>query len=315
MPKEGDTAVVKNLRSGEYRCARVQANGMLRAAVSSDQNDSLQLELYEGPLSPQPTEGCSLQGAIPYATINTLGIDAKFEGKSFGAGGPLIAFGDGFGIRRASAEMRRFMGIAQTILDAADPANFAPNFEQRLLTYGTGEQVRTHALVVSTIGDMNVPMATGAALARAAGFVELYKKDPRYGKTINRVLIDTGALEAVERTGRYFNSQGQPVLIDLENFAAVVPLDDGFDVPRLDPPLHGLNPDPRLGGFTGAVFPMSLATGKHGFGNPDPGAQWDLGSMMINMGARYVSTNGREIAIDKCHVLNTCPWLPPIPAD
>ncbi len=49
---------------------------------------------------------------------------------------------------------------------------------------------------------MNVPIATGTAIARAAGFIELYRKDPRYGKTVNRVLIDTGTIEGVERTGR-----------------------------------------------------------------------------------------------------------------
>ena len=57
------------------------------------------------------------------------------------------------------------MGLAQTALDAADPASFAPNFEQRLLTYGTGEEVRTRALVISTIGDMNVPINLKVPLA------------------------------------------------------------------------------------------------------------------------------------------------------
>src|SRR5439155_21923143 len=119
-----------------------------------------------------------ISGVKPDATVNTLGVNicperdsanqslcpqSEFQDRHLTAGDPLVALGDGVGMRRGSPEIRRFMGLAQTALDAADPASFAPNFEKRLLTYGTGEEVRTRALIFSTIGDMNVPMATGAA--------------------------------------------------------------------------------------------------------------------------------------------------------
>jgi len=158
-------------------------------------------------------------------------------------------------------------------------------------------------------------MATGAAIARAAGFIELFKKDARYGKTPNRVLIDTGALEAVERTGRHYNSRNQPVLMDLENLASVVPVDDGFDVPRLGPPLRLVKPSSRLGGVTGVLFPMSRATGQHGFDLPDPSRPWNLGTFMVNMVGRYVSTNGRELPIEKCLEDSTCSFIQPLPPE
>ncbi|MHB8877446.1 MAG: hypothetical protein ACYC8T_27455 [Myxococcaceae bacterium] len=312
-PEDGDTAIARNLTTGEYRCARVLPGGLLRAAVSSDQGDLLRLEIYGGALPPQPREGCRVpEETQPLAVFESFAVDGKFQGKAFAAGDALTALGDGFGLRRQSPEMRRMMGIAQTILDSGDPINFAPFFESRLLHYGTGEEVRTRAVIMNTIGDMNVPMATGAALSRAAGHIELYKKDPRYGKTPNRVLIDTGAIEAVERTGRYLNSAGRPVLMDLEHFSSIVPVDDGFDVPRLNPPLRLVKPSSRLGGYSGSLFPMVVPTGRHGFDTPDPDAAWDLGSFLFNMLGRYLVTNGRELSMDRCAVDSSCEWIPPM---
>jgi hypothetical protein len=156
-------------------------------------------------------------------------------------------------------------------------------------------------------------MATGASIARAAGFIDLTTKDPRYGKTPNRVLIDTGALEAVERTGRHFNSKGEPVLMDIDHLSSVVPVDDGFDVPRLSPPLRLVKSSNRVGGFSGALFPMVKPTGRHGFDTPNPTDQWDLGSFMFNLTARYLTTNGRELTFEKCMADSSCSWIPPMP--
>ncbi|MBI3181224.1 MAG: hypothetical protein HYZ28_03675 [Myxococcales bacterium] len=315
-PKEGDTAVVTNLKTGEYRCGRVQANGLLRVAVSSDEGDRLKLEVYGGPLPPQKREGCRIpETSQPTLTIGSLGVEVKYQGRIYEKGSPITALGDGFGIKRGSPDLRRFMAIAQLIIDPADPVNYAPNFERRLLRYGTGEEVRTRALVVNTIGDMNVPVATGAAIARAAGFIELRKADPRYGVTPNRLLIDKGVVEAVERTGRYVNSAGKPVLMDVEHLSSVVPVDDGYDVPRLSPPLRMVGPSNRVGGYTGVLFPMSKPTGQHGFNPPDPSETWDLGSLMVNMLARYAATSGKELSFDKCQVTSSCAWIPPVPAD
>ncbi|MBL8954406.1 MAG: hypothetical protein JNK82_26750, partial [Myxococcaceae bacterium] len=142
-PNEGDTAVIHNLKSGEYRCTRVHSDvqfgkGLIGAAVSSDVGDGLVLEIYDGPLPPKTPEGCDIAGATPKMKFDTLQYDVRVDGKVTPKGSPLIAFGDGFGLRRNSPESRRFMSIAQIALESGDPVNAAPFFEKWLLKYGTG---------------------------------------------------------------------------------------------------------------------------------------------------------------------------------
>lgn len=313
---EGDTAVVRNLKTGEWRCARVQANELVRVAVSSDDQDPLELRFFRGALPPSTENhvGCVVpEQSIPYLTIDELGVDVEFQGRKWAKGSPLIALGDGFGLRRNSPEMRRFITIAQLVLDPADPVNFAPNFEQRLVSYGSGEQVRTRALVFSTVGDMAVPMSTGAAIGRAAGFIELRKKDPQWGKTVNQVLIDTGAYDGTERIPRHVNAEGKSVLMDLEQFWSVAGTPDGYDVPRLSPPLRQVFPSTRVGGMTGALFPMMSPTGKHGFNFPDPSRPFDIGTLLVNEVVRYLALDGREWSLDPCAQNNSCTWLPQPP--
>ena len=322
---EGDTAVLRNLTSGEYRCFRVGTNGLMRLAISSDENDSWKVEVYTGALPPPSPEaadqraGCEVPSdATPYWTMDTFGIDSKFQGLEHKVGEPLIALGDGFGLRRQSPEIRRFLGLAQLAIERGDPVNFLPFTERRrILRYGTGEEVGTRMVVVNTIGDMNVPVATGVSIARAAGMVELFSADPRYNKTPNRVLIDTGAIEAVERVGRYQNSGGGNVLMDVDHFSALSGsgTQDGFDTARLNPPLRLVKPNDRVGGITGVIFPMVVPTGRHGFDTPDPSLPFNLGSVMLNMLGRYLQTGGAELPMEGCLESSSCSFVPPIPAD
>jgi hypothetical protein len=53
-----------------------------------------------------------------------------------------------------------------------------------------------------------VPIATGIGLGRAAGFIGYDVDDPRYGKPQNQVLIDTWAIEGINRTKRYRDATG-----------------------------------------------------------------------------------------------------------
>jgi hypothetical protein len=248
--------------------------------------------------------------------LDAFETEVKFQGLTHAAGSQLIALGDGFGLRRQSPEIRRFMGLAQLAIERGDPVNFLQNTERhRVLRYGTGEEVGTRMVVVNTIGDMNVPVASGVAIGRVAGMVELFSKDPRYGKTENRVLIDTGVIEAVERVGRYQNSKGEDVLMDVDHFSALSGSDDKFDVPRLNPPLRLVKPSERVGGVTGMIFPMVVPTGRHGFDTPDPSLPFDLGSVMLNMLGRYLQTSGEELPMEACMESSTCTWIPPVPAD
>jgi hypothetical protein len=317
--KEGDTAVLFNLTANEKRCFRVGNNGLLRAAISSDENDQWKLSVFSGALPPKERDGCEIpEGTEPYYTLDTFGLDVKFQGLEHKAGDALTALGDGFGLRRQSPEIRRFMGLAQLAIEKGDPVNFLQNVERhRILRYGTGEEVSTRMVVVNTIGDMNVPVATGVSLARAAGMVDLFQADARYNKTPNRVLIDTGAIEAVERVGTYKNSMGQDVLMDIDHFSALSGsgMQDGFDSPRLNPPLRLVKKSERVGGTTGVIFPMVAPTGRHGFDTPDPSLPFNLGAVMLNMLGHYLETGGEELVMEGCLESSTCSFVPPMPAD
>ena len=205
------------------------------------------------------------------------------------------------------------MGLAQLSIERGDPINWVPYASRWNLTYGTGERVQTRLMVVNTVGDMNVPVATGAAMARAAGFIELREKDPRYGKTANRVLIDNGTIEAVERVGRFKSANGDFVHMDVENFAGMSNANDGFDVPRLSPPLRLVKRNERAGGMTGVIFPMVIPTGRHGFDGPDPSKPFDLGRVLINMLGHYGQTMGETVSFESCMEKSTCSWVPPEP--
>ena len=309
---EHDTVVLFDHTTGEHRCGAVQAGGHFRVAVPSDKGDALEFRAYAAPLPTQPLTGCLVpDGATPLATVTTLDRDVKIGGVTWAKGSGLVAFTDGFGLRRATPDLRRMLGLAQIALESADPMNWAPYWEQhRTLTYGTGETSGARMLLLPSIGDPGVPIASGIALARAAGFVEYDKVDPRYGKSQNQVLLDTWSIEGVSRLAHYKNSQGAGVLMDLENLASITGANDGYDVPRLAPPLR--LPAPRFGGVTGVLFPMLAPEGKHGFASPDPSAPFDLGTLLGNMIGRYAATTGKDFGYDACQVDSTCAWIAPL---
>lgn len=312
---EHDTVVLLDRTTGEHRCGAVEAAGRFRVAVPSDKGDVLEFRAYSGPLPTQERTGCVVpDGVAPIASVTTLDRDVKIGGATWAKGSGLVAFTDGYGLRRATPDLRRMLGLAQIALESADPMNWAPYWEQhRSFTYGTGETPAARMLLLPSIGDPGVPIASGIALARAAGFIEYDKVDPRYGKSQNQLLIDTWAVEGLSRTARYTNSKGSGVLLDLEHLASLTGADDGFDVPRLDPPLRLLRERPGTGGVTGVVFPMLAPEGKHGFASPDPSAPFDLGTLLANMMGRYAGSNGKQLGFEACQVDSSCAWIAPIP--
>ncbi|MBI5478844.1 MAG: hypothetical protein HY906_08315 [Deltaproteobacteria bacterium] len=308
--RPGSLAVLRNLKTQEWRCARAQANGHLRVAVPSDEGDALRLEFYAEELPSQPREGCNPTGFTPSHVVEKVEKDFTFQGKAFTAGAPVTALGDGFGLRRGSPDLRRLITLAQVALEPADPANFAPFWDgHRDFTHSDGSQVSTRALLLPMAGDPGVPVATAVALARAARFVDYENVDPRYGKTQMQQLIDVGFVEGAERTLRYLDASGRPVLMDVDVLQNVSNADDGFGAPRLDPPMRLLRPSHRPGGTVGVLFPMMDPRGKHSLPVPDPAASFDLGTLVINLLADYLGSGGTRVSLEACMVANTCPWL------
>ena len=313
-PKPGSMAVLRNLDSGEWRCGRVQPNGHLRVAVPSDKGHRLELSFYEHELPTQERTGCIPQGE-PVERVTTFAQDVKFGGSTYAAGTPFIAVTDGFGLRRANPELRRMLGLAQVALEGADPANTAPFMHgERTLTYATGETVSTRAFYINTMGDPGVPTESGVLMSRSAGLVNFKDVDPRYSKSVDQLLLDTGTVEGAESSRRWLNSLGNPVLMDIDNLANVSTVGDGFDVPRLNPPLRILrhNTAAQGGGISAQLFPMMDPLGVHGFPQPRPERPFDLGSLLINQMIRYLASHGEQLDFDPCQLDWSCSWLPPL---
>jgi hypothetical protein len=312
-PKKGSVAVLTNLDTGEWRCGRVQPDGKLRVAVSSDKGNRLSLSFYADELKSQEREGCVPSGS-PVETVSAFDAEAKFQQTTYAAGSDFVAVTDGFGLRRGNPELRRMLGLSQVALEGADPANTAPFLHgDRTLTYGTGETVQTRAFYINTQGDPGVPTATGVAMARAAGLVEFREVDARYGKTVQQVLLDTGTVEGAESSGRFKDSMGKDVLMDVENLQNLSMAGDGFDAPRLAPPLRNVrrNSAAQGGGISAQLFPMMDPLGVHGFPQPKPEKAFDLGSLLINQMIRYLATHGEQLDFDPCQLDWSCSWLPP----
>ncbi|MFZ5446814.1 MAG: alpha/beta hydrolase family protein [Myxococcota bacterium] len=313
-PKPGSLAVLTNLTTGEWRCARVQPNGHLRVAVPSDKGNRLALAFYAEELPSREREGCEPRGQ-PTERVAAFDTEFKFQGTTYAAGSDFVAVTDGFGLRRGNPELRRMMGLAQVALEGADPANTAPFLHgDRTLTYGTGDTVQTRVFYINTMGDSGVPTASGVTMSRAAGLVDFRTVDPRYGKTVQQVLLDTGTVESVEASARWKDSTGRNVLMDIDDLANVSTVGDGFDVPRLNPPLRLVrrNTEAQGGGLSAQLFPMMDPLGTHGFPQPKPEKPFDLGSLLINQMIRYLATNGQELDFDRCQLDWSCSWLPPI---
>ncbi|MCA3013644.1 MAG: hypothetical protein INH41_14780 [Myxococcaceae bacterium] len=313
--RPGQLAVARNLANGEWRCARVQPNGRLRLSVPSDRGDALRIELYDAELPSKPKAGCDPTGVTPSFVVDALDREVTFEGKTLPAGTKLTAFQDGYGLRRGSPELRRLLALGQIALESADPANMAPFYDgTRTLTYGDGQTVSTLGLLVPMTGDPGVPISTAAALMRAAGFLDVRQVDPRYGKSTQQVLIDTGFVEGVERTRRYLDPMGRPVLMDVDVFQSVRPGgDDGFGAPRLSPPLRAFGPSKKLEGTVGAILPFMDPRGAHSFPIPDPAMRFDLGSLLMNVFGVYLSSGGKTVALEPCMERSNCSFFPPLP--
>jgi hypothetical protein len=315
----GDTVRGDNLDNGEYDCARLivdtdcqkacDANAAVtdksacpkrcltfRLGLASDVSVPAQrhkLRFFRGDAfevgvrDPVKHRACKVKAdAKVLVEVAQFGHDVTFHARSeplvWKAGAPLAPLAEGLGLHRARPELRRFMSFAQMVLDPADPAVYARHFAD--------PDIQNHALVLNTVGDMNVPVSTGAAIGRAAGLLDWTKKVPEWGnRTVLQTLVDTYVLEAVDKVPRFVDPAGNGVLFDPEDlsesatpsvalppigskFAPTAPAargKDGFHAYRLSPPLHthAVGKD-SFGGFSGTFFPYVEPGGKHGFWNP-----------------------------------------------
>ncbi len=321
------------------------ASGQLRASLGADWPNVITQRTSQGNGLPDLVKvtvvrpGDSLLVRIEPAsgaaarTVSTWESGAYFQGITYAPGAPLTAPARGFGYDRNTPELRRLFGLSQMMLGAGDPINYAPHYFKDPLPARNG--VPANVLVMLTTGDTTVPIAAGLSLARAAGLVETKVPDPDYGIPIDQVLIKSGATEGLPGLLRYADPTygpraalgahvrcdgagcGQPVLLDPSGFSCDATggnCTDGFDVPRLNPPLRTQLQVQTSAGTSALILEYISPQGSHSFLNPQPQKPFDADLFFANLVGRYFQTGGTEVNYDPCQQFTaTCPWIPPIP--
>jgi hypothetical protein len=283
----GDRVVLTNLRSGKSREGRVDAEGSVRVGVPADAALPTALRLaaqmaeQEGDLLPYGRLGDPLRFEVferggRRRRIEAFDQTVNYLGLTWPVGQALTALSRGLGHRRQTPALRRFLGTAQVLLDPADPINYA----HRLVLQPPEGAKNRGALFVLTAGDGAVPVASGLALARAAGLVD---------RAADADLVSADAVRSLAR---------------------VSPL---VDVDDLSGGRAGENPErlpvPQRRDVSLAGGPLALriawlgAEGAHGFGPPGSGTdpEWDgpaaLGAMIAGFlvnGSVGEGPDGRE---------------------
>lgn len=356
--KTGDTLVVHNLSNKERACGVVATDGTVRAGIAADnpvatssssqtwscyrakgtaketyyRGDSLRVELYSGPVV--EGTGCTLKsGVSPYATVDTFEKDLTFQDLTCDQKKPLIAPTEGLGLRRADPEFRRFTSFASFIIEPGDPVAYLPGMLLSPPIHAGATAKGTHALIITTLGDMNVPASSGVTAGRAAGIIDYRTVDPRYGVPPNQKLVTTYTAEAVNTLKRFKDSKtGEGVHLDVDNFSQGTDM-WGTRIPRLSSPMRlGMTRSDGQGGISAAIFPLSNPTGTHGFDMPgemtdaarkacassctlttgtDPCGcttlqTFDIGNFMFNMIGRYFASDGKSLNADLCNSRDDC---------
>jgi hypothetical protein len=226
----------------------MERDGSFRIGIPSSKGDKLDVQIWDAPdvvSTYDPDAGCPVTmgtehraaiinawgrglvtegGTLPGGALcSTADGCSAFQDRLYAAGTPLVAVAEGLGFIRQTAALRRFSGLAAHVVDAADPANFAPYFALRPLRDPSGQlHPPTAMLNFITIGDNNVPVNAGVAIARTAGAVPFLvpgaeQRYPAYSdyvtpsdlytalrnRTPNRVLIDNHVLEGVAELMRH----------------------------------------------------------------------------------------------------------------
>jgi len=346
----GDRVTVRNLAQTtasapcEKGCTVALADdqGRLRAGIAADSptlsvsRDAQGVVSSVSVLRPGDPLSITVEPAAGGAArvIDKWEIGTTFQGVEYPAGAPLVAPARGYGYRRNTPDLRRLFALSQTILGAGDPISYAPHYFKDPLPARRG--VPANVLVLATVGDTTVPVATAIALARAAGLVEMDRPDPDFGVPIDQVLIRGAMVEGLARTRRFEDPGygprallgghvrcdagsrcGDQILLDPEGFscdANGANCTDGYGGPRLDPPLREKTAVRTGAGVSALVFEYLDPRGEHSFKNPHPNNPFDYDMFFANMVGRYFQTRGTEISFDKCQAkIADCPWTPPVP--
>lgn len=247
----GDRIILENRRNGERSEASISERGTFRLAVAADAMSALERRELFGlgdddrepvPASPEQVlrlgdplriEVRAPDGTLK-ATVESFGEDVAIMGTIYPAGAPLVAIQEGLGLRRNSPQLRRFLGFAAMAIAPADPASWMAH----RVDHATGDPARPNhpaLLVMPTAGDVQVPVSTGVAMARAAGLLgdwrrradrhspehgwrELFEPRPDLGMSPDALLVQRFVVEGDPRLQRFASNPVNPnVVFDVDD--------------------------------------------------------------------------------------------------
>lgn len=285
------------------RVSTVRADGTFTVHVRTDREDRLAIAF-------EAADG------TPRAVMDTWAQDAFFDRgpdtPRYRAGEPLRSPVEGWGMTRGSPDLRRLIGLAQLVLEPADPINWARHFVAEPLPIRPDGPRATDLLVLVTLGDNMDPVDIHAAYARAAGILDFTTPDPRYGTNPNDWLISRWVLEGWCGYGRHPpNARGEEVIFDPDALDRLV-ADDGLDgngflAPKPPPGEELRWTVTTATGQSGIRFAHMLPCGKHSFFITDPANPFNVDEYLAALAASWFRSEGRTIRDDGCLADSSCP--------
>lgn len=247
----------------------------------------------------------SPEGELKFV-IDEFPANTVFENILYPKGSPLAALTTGLGLKRQTPNFRKFIGIAQTLIEGADPAVVAPHFQIRPFEFPyESEHFRdgyTNFVMAGTVGDQTVPISNGITIARTAGAIETLREDPRYeGLTENQFLIDNFVYEGIARFNRFADKPN--TLFDADD------LDEGLfrnpntpdeSYPNVDAEIPTRATWQTATGFSGLRLPYLKVTGEHTFNAPLTDTGFDATTFMTNWVGWYLIHRGQAYSDDPC---------------
>jgi len=269
---------VKNIVNGEVKYTTADADGNFAVGIPADVGDLLEITSLDGLLRP----------------LVKIQVNSKYKGT---------------GLERNTPDIRRFISLAQWMIERGDPINLAKHYFTNEFGAPLAGAPDKSVLLINTIGDRNVPINTGIVLNVAAGLWTL-------GEV--QTLIDEG-LNLGYTPPPWGTSQTDEPIYDPED----VDDDDcecGFPsgdprctncAPATDP--APIAPVPVAGGqrVSAARLHYVRETGHHAFalpGDREHGIDW--GVYMMNQIGYYFASDGTCV-IDDPWELHSAPHIHP----
>jgi hypothetical protein len=302
--QEDDLVRLSNLDNLEQQTVRAGPYGRFRVAVPSDSEENLNSQNAEVRRQALlASDKLVIELLDPLGNlkrrIDSFSEDVDWHSTPLRAGDPLVGLVAGYALSRNTPDLRRFMQLSQIMLEPADPANWVSRAGDRLL-------------LILTVGDMNVPINTGIAMARAAGMLRFDPGSPDPvpgqfrrpdGLPEHQVLFDWWVHEGLEKLDRFPAHPGRladPDDLDDNN--------DGFDAPSPAVPLRATRYDSSSRPVSGVRFPYLRPEGQHGFRVPAPYKDFDIDSYMINQMGRFFRDG--IVEDDPCLEDYSCDFIP-----